>query len=810
MKVKTIKKSFIPKYHSHISADKIFLENKKMMVTFQVEGIQSESLSDDNMVNLFSAQKDFLAGLCQSGNIYLWSHLVKKNVQLDESYLSPDNLFLQRFYDKYASLFSEKSLFVTRYYLTVLTDYDDVYEGEEALTDIVHQIKTALSDYRLSQLACNGNHSAMSGSYLHYLLNHSEEKLPLLTATPIAEGIKNSQFYFGYDVLEIKSNDSDKNTFCTNYVVKDFPRTTKLGQWNFLLAQPYEFIVTQSFIPETPIKSKKKIEQQLNKMASVNDAGVTQQEELLIGQESIINQETLFGSYHCVMSVFGDTPKDAQQNGTKLASEFVTQGRGFRFIKSTSDAPFVYFSHLPMSNNRPLASNRTLTNFSCLMPFHNYSYGKKSGNPIGDGSAIMPLKMVTEGMYYFNTHYSDPHRDVTGQKIAGHALILGATGTGKTTFECSAAGFLQRFDPYLFVIDYNRSTELAVRAFGGAYFSLVEGQFSGLNPFQIGNADDSDLMSFLKGWVKRLAVNNDGSDCNDYEAEEIDRAVDMVMKLPLSERRFSALQHRIQREDLHMKLAKWWDEGALSWAVDSPENAFNPYGYKKVGFDTTAILESIGGKDHPACEAILSVFFFYKKRMQHDGQLMLTIVEEFWKPANYPMTQELIKESLKAGRMKGEMMWLTSQSPEDAINCAICSAIVQQTPTKIFLPNPDLIFDSYIKVGLTEKECRALKALSLESRTMLIKQSGSSTFVKMDLYGFDDFLPVISGSKEGIQLCEKIRHDLNSDNPDDWINPFLKGLKIKNTIIEEVESDNPDIWFPVLMQRLGYKNKHSV
>ncbi|HGJ5856014.1 hypothetical protein [Arsenophonus nasoniae] len=166
MKIKTIQKSFIPKYHSHISADKIFLENKKMMVTFQVEGIQSESLSDDNLVNLFNAQKDFLAGLCQSGNIYLWSHLVKKNVRLDERYLSPDNLFLQRFYDKYASLFSEKSLFVTRYYLTVLTDYDDVYEGEEALTDIVHQIKTALSDYRISQLACNGNHSEISGNYL--------------------------------------------------------------------------------------------------------------------------------------------------------------------------------------------------------------------------------------------------------------------------------------------------------------------------------------------------------------------------------------------------------------------------------------------------------------------------------------------------------------------------------------------------------------------------------------------------------------------------------------------------------------------
>ncbi|STM65173.1 conjugal transfer protein [Escherichia coli] len=62
---------------------------------------------------------------------------------------------------------------------------------------------------------------------------------------------------------------------------------------------------------------------------------------------------------------------------------------------------------------------------------------------------------------------------------------------------------------------------------------------------------------------------------------------------------------------------------------------------------------------------------------------MLSIIEEFWMPANFPMTQDMIKSALKAGRMKGEMMWLTSQSPEDAINCAIFAALVQQTATKI-------------------------------------------------------------------------------------------------------------------------------
>ncbi len=59
-----------------------------------------------------------------------------------------------------------------------------------------------------------------------------------------------------------------------------------------------------------------------------------------------------------------------------------------------------------MNKTRPLSTRRTAANLACTFSLHNYSAGKKSGNPIGDGSALMPLKTVSDGLYYFNTHYS--------------------------------------------------------------------------------------------------------------------------------------------------------------------------------------------------------------------------------------------------------------------------------------------------------------------------------------------------------------------------------------------------------------------
>lgn len=771
--------SMYPEYMYHISDSVVYTLDRKMLATIAIQGIPFEFASDSFLENSFNGIKDYLVGVGKEGDVYLWTHFIKEKIYLDESY-EFSSKFLNLFAEKYISLFKGDDFFKSTWYITFGVSYNDVDKGLERLEDIISQAMVVLKPFSAWLLKVDKNYVSETADYLSCLINKKHTIIPV-SSTPLYESIADSDWYFGNDTLELRNNESDDKKFSTNYVLKDFPMFTTPGQWDFLLKLPYEFIITQSFLFEAPAKTVRKIDSQLNKMGSTGDAAKSQQEELIAGKDFVTSGTNLFGSYHCVLTVFGDTAEAARKNGIKVSSEFITTGKGFRFSRATSAAPYVFFSHLPMNKTRPLSTRRTAANLACTFSLHNYSSGKKSGNPIGDGSALMPLKTVSDGLYYFNTHYSDPNKNVTGQRIAGHAMILGATGTGKTTFEGAAAGFLQRFDPYMFVIDYNRSTELFVRAYGGSYFALQEGVFTGLNPWQLAEDESSPiwkrLLAFLKSLAKAFVRDNMGNPCSDQQAIEMDAAVESLMTMPVQLRRTSALLQIVNDSELRIRLAKWCKNGAYSWATDSPENTFNPMDYKKVGFDTTVILEKVNGETHPACEPLLAILFFYKTLMQRDGKLMLTIVEEFWMPANFPLTQDMIKSALKAGRLKNEMMWLTSQSPEDAVNCAIFAALVQQTATKILLPNPDAEFDGYKKIGLVEKEFKKLKSLSKESRTMLIKQSGSSAFAKMDLYGFDDFLPVISGTTEGIVLCEQVREELGTDEPDVWIPEFIKRIK---------------------------------
>ncbi|OLF56779.1 conjugal transfer protein [Aeromonas veronii] len=768
-----------PDYQFHVSDHIIYTADRFAIATLAIEGTPFESISDSTLENDFNAIKTFLVNLGKDGSIYLWTNLVKELIQLDQEYHF-DSKFLQRFSKKYISEFKGSRFFKTTYYITFGIKYKNIHDAIESMNEIIQQSLTAMGKYGAHVLSVDDDGVSDVADYLYMLLNKNHSKLPL-SINPLSSSIADSEFYFGYDTLELRNNEADVKKFATNYVVKDFPPLTFSGQWDFLLGMPYEFILTQSFIYEAPTKTLKAIDAQSNKLSSVGDAAETQHQELQLGKEVVSSGVTLFGSYHCALTVFGKTAEEARANGIKLSGEFISAGKGFKFTRVNSAAPHIYFSHLPMNKERPLATRRTITNLACTFSLHNYSHGKKAGNPIGDGSALMPLKTTADGLYWFNTHYSKPGRNVRGQKIAGHALILGETGAGKTTFEGAIAAFAQRFDPYMFVVDFNRSTELFVRAYGGAYFTLREGEYTGLNPFQLIETTDDELaprlIQFLKSWVNTLAYDQSGKPCTDEQAKELAKAVDAVMAMPRQTRRLSTLLSRVSDMNLKTRLSKWVGNGQYAWAVDSPENTFNPIGYKKVGFDTTVILEKTKEGVHPACEPLLAILFFYKTLMQRDGKFMLSIIEEFWMPANFPLTQAMIKSALKAGRMKGETMWLTSQSPEDAIECAIFAALVQQTPTKILLPNPDANWSGYEKIGLTLKEFEKLKALTLESRTMLIKQSGSSCFAKMDLYGFDDFLPIISGSMEGIMICEQIRRELNTENPDIWIPELLKRLK---------------------------------
>ena len=780
----------LPKYSRLITESILLLDDERVIATIKIKGVSYQTASDRELENYFTGEKRLFSALCRKygSKLAVWTHIVRRKDGFNESY-EFENEFIQDFSNRYCDTFSKGEFYSTDYYLTFVLKFRDLNKGIEELNDIMRASRQVFDVFNSEVLSIrqgeDGRFNCDNLSFLGFLLNNYFPDIPFSSDKAIYS-ISKSDLRFGFDTLEIRNHETDVSKFAVLYDLDIYTPLTSNGMWDFILNLQQEFIICQSMIFISSSKTLKVIDDNINLLSSLNDSE-TDQLDLMLAKDGVQSGEVFFGDYHASIISFGNSVSDAIENGSLLTNEFLTANT--TWTRSNLQSIYTLQSIMPASKVRPISSPRTIANLVSGWSLHNNSGGKKENNALGDGRAIMPLKTINDTLYYFNCHAGNLLDDDKGKPLNGHTLILGASGTGKTTLEASIVAFLTRFNPSMFVIDYQRSTELYVRVFDGAYFYINEGESIGLNPFQLD--DSSQVRAFLYELVGRCA-----SDFNQAVSIEdellIKRAVDIVMSnVSLENRRFSVLLQSIPKgTSLRSKLSKWCESenGQLAWALDAPFNKFNPKEIKRIGFDATVLIENTT-KDvpHAACEPVLATLFFIKELMQRDGVVFLTIIEEFWCPANFPLTQKLMKKILKAARMKKEFMILTSQSPEDAIKCEIFDAIIQQTATKILLPNPDADVEGYKKIGLTEKEIKGVLELGKHSRTFLIKQSNDSVFAKLDLYGFDDVLAVISCERANVYLCERIREILQSDEVKDWFpvfNAILKKRKEKEFNID--------------------------
>lgn len=780
------------------------------MSIIEFEGVMFEAMPLNQLENDFDTLNLIYAETAKeyAGRLAIWNFQKRRKINVANDY-NFDNIFTKTFADKYMRRFNDKDYYENKFYIAVVLKYSDsIALATEEIEEVVNKFSRTLFTYKPRVLSTYENeHNVVKSEVYEFLAEIVSNEKPVagipLTGTPAYENLSSASLHFGYDVLQSKGE--TKTRFATLYDLKDFPSRTRLGMFNeAILSVPCECNLVQSFTTLSPSKSLEKIEHHLNKLVSAQDKATHQLEELREAQGYIQSGELAFGDYHCSLVVFGDSPKEAINNGVYVASSF-TNYAGAIFRRASLSAPATFFSQLPTYKIKPRPMMKSSRNLAASFSMQTYSRGKSTGNPLGDGTAIMPLETKSKTLYDFNFHYSSDDEENIGDDIAGHTLLMGATGTGKTTTQSALMSFAMRFNPAMFVLDKDRGMNIFIRALDGDYFDIRKGRATGINPFQFINDtnipddateeyleklnnDVASLKEFLNELVIACATDPD-QQCTSEEQNQIKNAVDTVMTLPFSQRRFGALIQALPARggnELYQRLLKWVhtddQTGRFAWALDNPTNDFDVDNFKIVGFDVSQLLEE---ENYQPSEPLFSCLFYMKNMMLKNYPIMATIIEEFWLPLKYKMPERMILDSLKTGRKMGEFILLISQSPADAIKSPIFNAIVEQTATKIMLPNPDAEYKNedgsgYARIGLTSKEFDVLHGLSLSSRTFLIKQGNQSSFAMLDLYGFSNEIAVLSSSKRNMILLDEIMLRMGAKTlAKDWLPVFYKALEVR-------------------------------
>lgn len=696
---------------------------------------------------------------------------------------------------KYNQKIGREKLMATELYITLINKPRTLFKSRKKRT--LDEIKLELSDRldefekiagqferslsrftpkRLGEYEKNGNKYSEQLSFYNFLLTGRMQPVRI-PSCPLYQALGAVQVFVGADTLELQ--DPQGSTFVRCIELKDYTQATYAGILDGLLypdisaLQPYRFVETQTFAFLSRSEGQRFLQIQQKQLLSSNDAGLSQIEAMTAAIDGVVNGDFAMGEYSYTLTVFADdipsVKKAAQDAAKKLQDE------GFIPFVSTTALAAAFFSQVPCSFAlRPRIARITSVNFAHLAPLHNFAAGKRSGNPWGEALAL--LKTPSDQPYYFNFHTSPQNEDSFDKKTLGNTVIIGTSGSGKTVllnFLLSMAQKYRNDGSKLTTIffDKDRGAEIAIRSLNGGYLSVQNGLSTGFNPFQLDNTEEN--IQFLIGFIK-LLLSMDKQPIRTYEELALTEAIRAVMDMPRNMRRIGLLPQNLpegttkeERENsLAKRLYRWVDNGDLAWVFDNPVDLLNFDKFPNYGIDGTEFL------DNPQVRTPLAYYLLYRMESVIDGRRFIFIMDEFWKWLLDDVFSDFAFNKLKTIRKQNGFGVFATQSPSDVIESPIAKAVIEQTATQIFLPNPRADAKDYLdgfKVTLPEFEI--IKGLPEDSRMMLIKQGHSSVICRLDLSDFRQELQVLSGSTDNINFVEELRQQYG-DDPNSWLPHF--------------------------------------
>lgn len=727
-------------------------------------------------------------------NVAFWVHDIRRHRSIN---LRPNfqEQFNQDMSDGYFNRLSKEKLMNNELYLTMI--YRPVVDGKKfvdksgnlnrleaeqnqaisALNELATNLEAVLHDYMPYRLgmyeSTNGTLFSETLELFGYILNRVTEPVPVLNA-PVYNYLPLSRHLFSSKTGDfIVRTPEGKNHYGAILNLKEYPDGTYPGILNGLKYLDMEYVATHSFSPMSRYDAMKTLERTRGMMISSGDKSFTQIGELDHAMDQLASGNFVLGGYHFSLTLYADSQEHLSQNLAAARAEL--SNAGFVTTKEDLAVCSAFYAQLPANwKYRTRIANLSSLNFLGLSPLHNFATGKRNNNPWGQ--CVTVLQTTNGQPYFFNFHATHEAENSEGEKAIANTMVIGKSGTGKTALINFLLSQVQKFDPKptIFFFDKDRGAEIFVRACGGAYIALENGQPTGFNPFQCENTEAN--VQFLCNLMKELIGKERYSASEDTD---ILRAVRAILDTPMPLRSITNFQKSLPNhgnDSLYAEMRKWTQGNSFGWVFDNPKDEIDFSGASIIGFDYTEII------DNPQVRSPVISYLIHRMESLIDGRRFIYVMDEFWKILDGGSgLKDFAKNKQKTIRKQNGLGIFATQSPEDALRSDISAALIEQTATMILLPNPNADRADYRDgLKLTESEFQVIKNLDERSRCFLVKQGHAAAVCQLNLRGMDDALAVISASTDNIEIMHRIVNEeammrgfsLNQITPDMWLERF--------------------------------------
>jgi type IV secretion system protein VirB4 len=755
-------------YARHLDDHSLMLRDGSAMRMLQVPGLPFET-EDTDALNHHLGVREVMLRSALDARFVVYHHVVRRrvSVQLDDGIEAPFAAMLNR---RWQDRLDQRRLFVNEQILSIVRRpargktgwperlrrrFSGTKDGVDAadlraLDAATTALLAGLESYGARLL---GTYEGVSGGRCSELLEmlsalYNGEMRPMLLPSEEEDAgyhIPYARVSFGLDAIEVRR--AGGREFAGILSVKDYPDATRAGLIDGVLRLPHELVLSESFAPADRQVARERIDLAIRRLRSADEEAGAERREMLAARDALGAGQAGFGDHHLSLMIRAETLPALDAAMASAAASLADIG-GVSVREDINLEP-AFWGQFP--GNEAYVVRRAListTNAAGFLSLHGMPIGSASGNHWGEAVTVFETTAATP--YFFNFHEGD----------LGNFTVIGPSGSGKTVVLNFLAAQAQRFGPRTILFDKDRGAEIFLRACGGYYGRLLPGEPTGFNPLRL--PDTAVNRAFLRDWVSVLLAAT-----GPEEFSSIAGAIDALMEAEPVFRRLRyfrellAGSRRPEPGDLASRLDPWIGGGEHAWLFDNPVDQLDLEA-RTIGFDMTALL------DTPALRTPAMMYLFHRVEERLDGTPTMILIDEGWKALDDAIFAARIRDWLKTLRKRNALVGFATQSARDALDSRIASAIVEQTATMIFTPNPKARAEDYCTgFGLSEHELDLVRQLPAHSRCFLVRHANHSVVARLDLGGQPDILTILSGREATVRRLDGLRADLG-DDPACW------------------------------------------
>ncbi|MDE3028096.1 MAG: type IV secretion system DNA-binding domain-containing protein [Paracoccaceae bacterium] len=533
---------------------------------------------------------------------------------------------------------------------------------------------------------------------------------------------------------------ADGRRFGAIFAVKGYPPKTWAEMLDGLRGLK-DLVITSSFTPGRQNAMEARIKLAARQMRASEDAAESLRQGLIQAADDVASGRAVFGRHHLTVMVTAASEAELEEATSQIWR--VGQGAGMTLVRESFGARAAYFAQAPGNwSYRARTALISAANFADFAALHASVLGRGAG----ESPWHVPVTAFQDGdgsLYTFNFH----ERWSGGQEpSAGHTLILGTPGTGKTLLAAFLMAQARRADARIFVFDKDCGLEMAVRALGGRYSAVRRGQPTGLKPVM--TETDARGRAWLDEWLRVNLARERPLDT--LQGVALSEAVARVAEAPAALRNFDSFRELVaatdDRGDLMARIGEWGTSGRWGWLFAATPELMS-LDADVTGIDMTEVLDTAVERG-----AFLTYVFRRIERVIEDRRPTLLIIDEAWKALDDELFVKRLHDWLVTMRKKNCVVMMLTQSPSHLASSRIGPIIVEMSTTQVIFPNPRATPSSYDVLHLSEKEAAIASASTAGKRAVLLRSGGDTTILNVNMAALGPLMPVLGGGRSGEEV----------------------------------------------------------